>query len=162
METLVSKIQSAKPVVQDGALHLFLLYEDSLTNARAETFCRIILNEMPEPVQLVKRSWMVNELRMPRLRLIAAHEAASSQIIILSLRHAEALGKEIENWLATWISTRPGNRSAPHPETLVALFDPVYTGDSSSMHAYLEHVASQANLQFIEHSDDLPGARDLD
>ena len=75
---------------------------------------------------------------MPELRAIAAEEAALADLIIISVHHFETLPDGVKSWIDLWLGQRNN-----HNIVLLALFDPVYQGTSSSMKAYLQEVAKR-------------------
>ena len=91
---------------------------------------------------------------MPQLRAIAASEAALAHLIIISVHHAETLPDGVKSWIDLW----PNQRSN-HNIVLLALFDPVYQGSSSSMKAYLQEVAKRGGMEFLAKSEDAPDYR---
>jgi demethoxyubiquinone hydroxylase (CLK1/Coq7/Cat5 family) len=86
---------------------------------------------------------------MPQLRVIAAGEASRADLIIVSVHHAPKLPDEITHWIEQWL---PQKRH--QPVVLLALFDPVYQGDSASMRTYLAQVAKKAAMQFLVHTEE--------
>ena len=52
----------------------------------------------------------------------------------------------MESWLP---------RKRTQPVVLLALFDPLYRGDSSSMKAYLETAAAKAKVPFLAQSEEI-------
>jgi len=95
--------------------------------------------------------WLLTELRTPQLRSIAASEAAAADLIIVSVHHAETLSEEVRKWIDLWLKQR-GNR----PAVLLALFDPLYLGTSSSIQAYLREVAKRGHMEFLSRSEEKP------
>ena len=94
---------------------------------------------------------MLTELRTAQLRAIAAGEAAAADLVVISVHHAEALPSEVTGWLELWLKKR-GSR----PAVLLALFDPLYLGTSSSIQAYLQQVAKRGKMEFLTHSEEKP------
>jgi len=94
--------------------------------------------------------WLLNELRIPNLRAIAAGEASQADLIIISVHHAPDLPEEVTHWIEQWHPKKRGRQMV-----LLALFDPVYQGDSASMRTYLAQVAKKAAMQFLVHSEEV-------
>jgi hypothetical protein len=88
---------------------------------------------------------------MPQLRSIAADEAVQAGLIIISVHHGESLPEEMQQWIELWLKRR--NK---HPIVLLALFDPVYEGDSTSISTYLKRIARQADIEFVAKADESP------
>ncbi len=101
-----------------------------------------------------KEIWLFGQLRVPQLRAIAAGEAALAQLIIISVHHAEMLPDGVKTWIDLWLGQRNN-----HSVVLLALFDPVYQGVSSSMKAYQQEVANRGNMEFLVRSEDAPDYR---
>ena len=125
--------------------------EDSSTSARAEEFCRGLSSDLGQSCEIVKEIWLFNLLGLPGLRSVAAGEAAVAHLIIVSVHHAETLPDGVKGWIDLWFKKR-SNRNA----VLLALFDPVYQGVSSSMASYLREVAKRAGMEFLAKSEDSP------
>jgi hypothetical protein len=124
-------------------------YEDTLTDARVTEFCRGLSRQLGDDCEVVKQMWLLNELRIPQLRSIAAGEASRADLIIVSVHHAPKLPDEITHWIEQWL--RQKQRQAI---VLLALFDSVYQGDSASMRTYLAQAAKKAAMQFLVHSEE--------
>ena len=71
--------------------------------------------------------------------------------MIVSVHHAEALPDEVRSWIDLWLKQK-GSR----PPVLLALFDPLYLGTSSSIQAYLKEVAKRGNMEFLARSEEKP------
>jgi hypothetical protein len=127
-------------------------HEDFATGARAEDFCETLSRNLGGRCVITKELWPLTELRTPSLRAIAAGEAAAADLVIVSVHHGEALPVEIKSWVELWLHQRKHR-----PALLLALFDPLYLGSSSSMQAFLQEVAQKGNLEFLARSDDKPG-----
>jgi hypothetical protein len=128
--------------------------EDSSTSTRADEFCRGLFRDLAQNCRFVKEAWLFNQLCVPQLRAIAAGEAALAHLIIISAHHAESLPDGVKSWIDLWLGQRT-NRSI----VLLALFDPVYQGTSSSMKAYLEEVAKRGGMEFLAKSEEAPDYR---
>lgn len=127
------------------------VHEDSATGSRIEEYCQTLAQCLAGKCVIAKEMWLLTELRTAQLRSIAAGEAAAADLIIVSAHHAEALPNEIVSWIELWVKqkrTRPG--------LLVALFDPLYMGTSSSIQAYLREVATKGGLEFMASSEEKP------
>jgi hypothetical protein len=88
--------------------------------------------------------WLFNFLDAAGLRTVAADEAALAHLIIISVHHAEILPDGVKAWIELWFKKRD-NRNA----VLLALFDPVYRGISSSTVGYLREVAERGRMRLL-------------
>src|SRR2546422_8956803 len=120
MDSIMTQLQASRSGHQPKTLTVVAAYEDARTDARVNEFCRTLGSHLGQTCQLIKHMWLVNELRMPQLRTIAAGEAAEADIVIISVHHAEALPLEVKDWIESWLA-----RKTDHPNTVLALFDPL-------------------------------------
>lgn len=124
-------------------------YEDSTTEARINEFCANLARQLGGACELDKQMWLLTELRVPRLRAIAAADAAQADLLIVAIHHCEELPAELENWFEQWL-TKKTNRIT----LLIALLDPVYSGVSAGLRTYLENIARKAHAEFLVQSED--------
>jgi hypothetical protein len=127
------------------------VHEDSATGARAEEFCQTLAKSLTRTPAVSKEMWLLTEIRTAPLRAIAAQEAAAADLVIVSLHHAEAVPNEVKSWIDLWLKQR-GTR----PAVLLALFDPLYLGTSSSIQVYLQEVAQRGKMEFLARSEETP------
>jgi hypothetical protein len=123
--------------------------EDSSTSTRMDEFCLGLSRDLARNCTIAKEMWLFNQLCVPGLRAIAAGEAALAQLIIISVHHAESLPDAVKRWIDLWLGQRNG-----HNNVLLALFDPVYQGVSSSMRGYLQDVAKRGEMELLVKSED--------
>jgi hypothetical protein len=151
METALSRLRVWPVWQKSKRLAVSAVHEDSATGARAEEFCAALFTCLGRQCEFTKEMWLLTELRTAQLRAIAAKEAASADLVIVSVHHAEALPDEVQSWIDLWLKQRR-NRSA----VLLALFDPLHLGTSSSMQAFLGDVARRGNMEFMARSEEKP------
>src|SRR5262245_5342873 len=140
MDATIEKLQAWSMWKQLRRLPVSAVCEDPATGARVHEFVRDLSYKLGRRCQVTEETWPLSELRMPQLRSIAADEAAQAGLIIVSVHHAESLPEEMKHWIELWVE-RKGDR----PIVLLALFDPVYEGDSTSIARFLRQVANQTN-----------------
>jgi hypothetical protein len=116
-----------------------------------QEFCETLFRNLGRKCVLNKEMWLLTELRTTPLRSIAAGEAAAADLIIVSIHHAEKLPDEVEGWIEMWLKQR-----RRRPSVLLALFDPLHLGTSSSIQAYLRDVAQKGNMEFVSRSEEKP------
>jgi hypothetical protein len=124
-------------------------YEDSTTEARVNEFCGGLARQLGEACEFSKQMWLLTELRVPRLRAIAAEDAAQADLLIVAVHHCEELPAELEDWFEQWLAKK-GKRAT----LLLALLDPVYSGVSAALRTYLENIARKAHSEFLVQSED--------
>lgn len=151
VDTIMTMLTTCRAWKQSKHLAVVAAYEDSLTDARVSEFCRCLGRQIGQHCEVLKQMWLINELRVPQLRAIAAGEAADSDLIIVSVHHAQSLPLEVTQWIELWLGHKRRRQMI-----LLALFDPVYQGDSGSMQTYLAQVARKAGMKFLVHSEEIP------
>ena len=98
--------------------------------------------------------WLVNELRLPQLRAIAANEAAAADVVIVAIHHAQNLPVEIKEWIDLWIGQK-----RRHPIVLIALLDPAYSGDSGCLRSCLKEASTRGKVELLVQTEEM-GADD--
>ena len=151
METAITELRAFRRCKESNRVSVVAVYQDSSTGARVHEFCRSLSRHLGENCRLIHQVWLVNEFWMPQLKEIAAREAASADLIIISIHHADSLSDEVKGWFDSWLSQKANRHMA-----LVALFDRVDQGDSSSTRAYLEEVAQRGDMEFLAQSEEMP------
>lgn len=130
--------------------------EDSSSIVRTEEFCRSLAEDLSRNCKVVRQTWFFSQLCVPELRAIAAGEAALAHLVIISVHHFETLPEGVKGWIDLWLR-RKNSRSA----VLLALFDPVYQGFSSSLEGHLHEVARRGAMEFLVKSEDALNVADL-
>ena len=152
MDPLITKLQAigrlGKNPKQVAAVAAF---EDASTEARVNEFCRTLGRHLGAKCQITQQMWLFNELRISQLRGIAADEAARADLVIISAHHALSFPGEIKDWIALSLGHK-GSR----PAALLALFDPVYVGDSTALQSYLKEAARKGKIEFLMRSEEGP------
>jgi uncharacterized protein YcaQ len=149
MDSMISKLRMWPIWKELKRFAVSAACEDSSTSTRADEFCRGLFRELAPSCTIAKEMWLFNQLCVPGLRAIAASEAALAQLIIISVHHAEDLPDGVKSWINQWLGQRKN-----HSVVLLALFDPVYQGVSSSMRGYLQDVAKRGGMEFLAKSED--------
>jgi hypothetical protein len=149
MDAIMAKLRECRTWTKSKRLTVVAAYEDTATDARVNEFCQRLTANFGSGFQVARQMWLFTELRMAQLRAIAADDAARASLVILSVHHALSLPDEVKTWVETWLA-----RKRTQPVMLLALFDPLYRGDSSAMKAYLETAASKAKIPFLAQSEE--------
>ena len=151
MDAILTKLQVWPTWQKQNRLVVSAVHEDFATGARADDFCQTLSKCLGGDCEVAKELWPLTELRTPKLRAIAAGEAAAADLVIISVHHGEALPGEIKSWIDLW-----AKQKAPRPKVLLALFDPLYMGSSSSIQVFLQAVAKKGNMEFLARSEEKP------
>lgn len=127
------------------------VHEDFATGARADDFCQSLSQCLGQNCEIAKELWPLTELRTPKLRAVAAGEAAAADLVIISVHHSETLPGEVKSWIDLWLKQK-----STRPKVLLALFDPLYLGTSASIQSFLQGVARKGNMEFLARSEEKP------
>jgi hypothetical protein len=100
--------------------------------------------------------WKFDVLSVPKLREIAAKDAATADIIIVSCRGGE-LPDYVMAWIELWVGAERN-----HPIALVALFDcpPEDLHQTRATRAYLTGVAKRGDMEFFAQPEEGPCRRE--
>jgi enoyl-CoA hydratase/carnithine racemase len=150
MEAIMAKLRECRPWTKSKRLSVVAAYEDTATDARVNEFCQRLTANFGSGFQVARQMWLFTELRMTQLRAIAADDASRAGLVIISVHHSQSLPDEVKTWMESWLP-----RKRTQPVVLLALFDPLYRGDSSSMKAYLETAAAKAKIPFLAQSEEV-------
>ncbi|HUD47014.1 MAG TPA: hypothetical protein VMR33_09290 [Candidatus Baltobacteraceae bacterium] len=133
---------------------VFIAYEDVAAGKRAKETCDVLAEGLGGDWILDTQVASFKALRIPKLRHVAAVEAANSDIILISC-HDRKLPAGVNQWLQLGLARRGG------PMALVALFSCPRAGASHAITAetYLAGMATQGRLQFFSRFDSGPGQR---
>jgi hypothetical protein len=151
MDSTLTKLQVWQVWKGLRRLPVSAVCEDSRTAARVDEFCRSLSRDLGQDCEVSEEKWPVSELRLPQLRSIAAEEAARAGLIIVSVHHGQSLPEEMRGWIEMLLK-----RKRNHPIVLLALFDAVYEGDSTSLASYLKAIADRAKMEFVVKSEEAP------
>jgi len=144
MNTILTKLQETWTRERPGEARVVAVHEDFSTGARVNEFCHSLATDLRGQCGIVRQMWLVNLIRLPRLRAITAEEAACADLIIVSLHDAASFPTELKDWLELWLQ-RKGER----PEAVLGLYDRYPPRTSSSLHAYLNAVARRGGMSFF-------------
>jgi hypothetical protein len=147
MDTILTKLQVRRNGESGNKVGVVAAYEDFSTRARVNEFCRGLARDLGQECEIVNQAWLVNLLRLPQLRAIAAHDAASADLIVVSLHDAAGVPEEVRSWIDLWLQEK-GNR----PKVLLALSDVNYREEVPAMQAWLEGAARRGNMEFVVQS----------
>jgi hypothetical protein len=127
-------------------LDVLLLYEDLGTALRAKHALDSLPCQLGVEGGWGTRLWRLDLLSVPLLAEQAAIEAASADVIILSLHGRTALRAEARDWLSRWL-----DHKEDRPYALAALLDPepAPRGSDNPMVADLKRIAEAARADLF-------------
>src|SRR5205809_7450529 len=106
MDNIMIQLQATRIGQRSNSLTAVAAYEDAGTDARVNEFCRNLKCQLGSGCEVTKQMWLLNELRIPQLRAIAAGEAAAADLVIISVHHSDGLPVEVKDWIETWLARK--------------------------------------------------------
>ena len=134
----------------NSALNVVIAYEDLETGKRAMKTYEYMVQQLGDECLFTNQMWKFDVLAVPKLKEIAAKDAAAAEIIIVSAHEGRDLPAEVKSWVEMWLGYKT------EASALVGLF-----GGQSETHpirAYLTEIARRAQIEFFCQPGIWPGA----
>jgi len=133
----------------NSALNVVIAYEDLETGKRALKTYEYLVQQLGQQCLFANQMWKFEVLASPKLKEMAAKDAAGADIIIVAAHDGYELPQDVKSWVDLWLSY---NTEA---SALVGLFD----GESAEtpVRSYLSAVASRAGIEFFSQPGIWPG-----
>jgi hypothetical protein len=123
------------------ALNVVIAYEDLETGKRAMKTYEYMVQQLGDQCLFANQMWKFDVLAVPKLKEIAAKDAAAAEIIIVSAHEGNELPKEVKAWIEMWLSYKT------EAGALVALFDG--EAEKNPVRTYLEEIARRGKMEFF-------------
>jgi hypothetical protein len=135
----------------NSALNVVIAYEDLDTGKRAMKTYEYLVKQLGGECLFANQMWKFDVLAVPKLKEIAAKDAAAAEIIIVSAHEGRELPGAVKAWIDLWVSYKTEARA------LVGLFD----GDTAGRPArsYLAEIARRAKIEFFCQPGIWPGSK---
>jgi hypothetical protein len=131
----------------DGdALKICILYSDKITAELGQRLSRTLRQKLGDHFRFAQCTWNAELLRSPKLRKIAAEDAARSDILIVATPEEPELPEQLASWIRLW-QDRPHDQ----PAALVALLSEPHAGlrNGSALRKSLKAAAQRAHMEFF-------------
>src|SRR5437868_56204 len=128
------------------AFRIVQIYSDRRGASLASRASKSLQREF-DRADCAETTWNTELLRSPKLRLLAAREAADADLVILVADEGAPLSPEIAEWLALWRRRTRRTRS-----TLIALLRRDSIADRPIVEQTLHVFAISARMDFFCHS----------
>jgi hypothetical protein len=139
----------------NSALNVVIAYEDLETGKRAMKTYEYMVEQLGNQCLFANQMWKFDVLVVPKLKEIAAKDAAAAEIIIVSAHEGRELPRDIKNWLELWLTYKSQTTA------LVGLFGAESV--ETPVRTYLEEIARRAKIAFFCQPGIWPGtAKDPD
>jgi hypothetical protein len=134
--------------------NVVIAYEDFETGKQAKRTFDVLGDQLKNDCRFTNQMWKFDVLNIPKLREMAAKDAAMADIVIISCRAKDQLAPEVKAWIELWLAEE-NNAIA-----LVALLDnsPGFPMEGANLRRYLSEVAVRGGMEFFAQPGDLPGA----
>jgi hypothetical protein len=126
-----------------------VVFEDFSTGERARRAYDFLAANLTHEWQISSQMWKFELLAIPELREMAANDAATANLIIVSSRGDRELPAHVKDWIEMWLGCRG------HAVALVALFDspPEQAEHAQPAQTYLARVAKRGRMEFFTWPD---------
>jgi hypothetical protein len=129
-------------------LKIVLVYSDRKGAELGKEVAQSLREKLGASFNMHESCWNTELLRSPKLRALSAAEAASSDLVLVSMEETEEVSEELRQWLALW-----QHRSRTGPAALVALLKRETDSSPRHLQEALHRFADQANMDFFCHSE---------
>ena len=133
----------------NSQFNVVIVYEDFETGKHAKKTYDVLVEHLGHECELNHQMWKFEVLRLPKLKEIAARDAAQADIILIASHGGSDLPAEVKDWLDLWL------RDSGEPLALVALFDRPRE-HTLAIRSYLAKIARKARVAFFAQPDDWP------
>lgn len=133
-----------------ASFNVVIVYEDFETGKQAKRTFDFLAEQLKGDCAFMNQMWKFDVLNIPKLREMAAKDAATADIVIISCRGSSELAPEVKAWIELWLAE---NNQAI---ALVALVDKSTASpmESVALRRYLAEVALRGNMEFFAQPDD--------
>lgn len=125
----------------NSALNVVIVYEDLETGKRAMKTYEYMVQQLGDQCLFANQMWKFDVLAVPKLKEMAAKDAAAADIIIVSAHAGNELPAEVKTWVDLWLSYKT------HASALVGLFGTESVDNPAR--TYLADVAKRARMEFF-------------
>jgi hypothetical protein len=132
--------------------NVVIAYEDFDTGKLAKRTFDVLNEQLKNDCRFTNQMWKFDVLNIPKLREMAAKDAAMADIVIISCRAKDELAPEVKAWIELWLAQES------HVIALVALLDssPELQVERANLRRYLAEVAARGRMEFFAQPNDLP------
>ena len=133
-------------------INIVIAFEDAAAGKHAEAFYDHLKERLGTEFQFTRYQWSFNLLGDLHVRDVAAHDAATADIVIIATHGDANLPAHVESWFQAWIGRTAG------PRALVALFDrPAPCAETrEDLRSSLARIAQTGGMDFFAEPDNSP------
>ncbi len=133
------------PEASFRALRVAVVYEDFAAGRRAQAAWEQVQQLLGTGLPAIDASWKFDVLRLPKLRQIAAEDAAGADLVVIASHETASLPACVHTWMDLWLGQRSGQ-----PQSLLALLGatPPEPDAGIPLERELAEMATRAGLSF--------------
>ena len=150
---LVLKHPDMGPVDSAKDLVAIVVCEDPMNAPRACAMLKRVGSKAGVQGRLLYSWWTYDVLASASLRLLAASEAATADMVIIAAREGPGLPEGVKEWIRLWLAT---GEYHPRRRAMVALLEPdkKQSGPSRGVLSELKHLAEADDVDFFANGEE--------
>ena len=133
-------------------INVVIAFEDAIAGKHAEAFYEHLKERLGTEFDFTRYQWSFNLLEDNQVRDVAAHDAATADIVIVATHGDSDLPEHVDAWFQAWVGRNAG------PMALVALFDqPALCAEGrEDLRSSLARIAQTGGMDFFAEPDNSP------
>ena len=127
------------------SFNIVIAYEDFETGKQAKRTYDYLVEKLGHDCHFTNVMWKFDVLNIPKMREMAAKDAAMADIVIVACHGTSQVPPEVKAWIELWLGEQG------HPIALVALMDtPLgFTMEATTVRNYLAEIALRGGMEFF-------------
>jgi len=151
---LSNPIFGSSDVENNSSFNVVIVYEDFESGTHAKRTYDLLATNLGRDCRFWNHMWKFDVLNIPKLAEVAAKDATSADIVIVSCHGANPLPESMKQWFASW---------AQQPTKGIALIVLFTHGEenlttSQDIRHYFDELARQGNMEFFAQPKELSGS----
>ena len=133
-------------------INVVIAFEDATAGKHAEAFYEHLKERLGAEFDFTRYQWSFNLLEDLHVRDVAAHDAATADIVIVATHGDGELPEHVDAWFQGWVGRNAG------PMALVALFDrPAECAETrEDLRSSLARMAQTGGMDFFAEPENSP------
>src|SRR5258707_12097156 len=104
MQTRRLPVLGSSETEVNSTLNVAIAYEDLETGKRAMKTYEYMVQQLGDQCPFSSQMWKFDVLALPKLKEMAAKEAATAELIMVSAHEGKQLPAQVKAWLELWLS----------------------------------------------------------
>jgi len=148
--TLIYPPLGSSELGANASFNVVIAYEDFESGKHAKKTYDFLTENLGGDYHFRNQMWKFDVLGIPKLREMAAKDAAAGDIIIISCNGGNELPRAVKDWIELWLAEKSGAIA------IVALFDRPqdHLFQTREIRDYLAAVARRGHIEFFSQPDD--------